>query len=389
VQIKRSGEDEMTQEKISDPSELSEEKSFKELTRQTSGSETETSKSFLNHIKVQKTLRTRRRLNKSESASNNSHKSQHLPTTSSHSSGIRSPHEYSSDSTNNYYLSSRGSTSSSSQISSKRSRKDRSGIIASKTYEDRACSPIKIKSSRQTNQMINNQRETEDDDDVDIPETSSSSKTEMNHHISQVSIISIDKGLQYPSETEQEESITSGRNVSYLKVYDLDKALHQIHSDFKGNTIMFDNEDELLDISDRKKDDSSRNSSYNSIPSADRSSICSISSYEPSERFYRRTRAEDDDDNFTGDADDSEPMTYRKHVALLAERAFRTCTNYYNESIKRIPDLDQELNEKVQMLYNSEMRFNTLERQKKEEDLIKEFNKRLLHQFNRIAPRIQ
>jgi len=110
---------------------------------------------------------------------------------------------------------------------------------------------------------------------------------------------------------------------------------------------------------------------------------------EPSERFYRRTRAEDDDDNFTGDADDSEPMTYRKHVALLAERAFRTCTNYYNESIKRNPDLDQELNEKVQMLYNSEMRFNTLERQKKEEDLIKEFNKRLLHQFNRIAPRIQ
>ncbi|XP_034485707.1 uncharacterized protein LOC117790379 [Drosophila innubila] len=403
-------EDWKSQSKISDISESSEKKSY----------ESETSS---NHIKVQKSLRTRHRLNKSERASNNSHKSHHLPTTSSPSSRIRSPYEDSSDSTNNYYLSSKSLTSSSShsQNSSKRSRNARSLIITPKTYEDRACSPIKIKSSRQTNQKIRKQSEsvgesgdTDDDDNHKITESSSSSssKAELKQQYSQVSINSEDKGLQYPSDDELQDSIKSPvsnkMSVPCFKVYDLDKALLEVPSDLKGNAIMFDNEDELLNISlsddelqmqaklqaailsDRKKDISSRNSSYNSIPSADRSSICSISSYEPSERFYRRTQAEvDDDDNPIEDADDSEPMTYKKHVSRLAERTLRACTNYYNEGIKLKPELDQELNEKVQMLYNSEMRFNTVKRQKQRDDLLKEFNEKLQRQLKSIAPRLQ
>ncbi|KAM8704541.1 hypothetical protein ACLKA7_009054 [Drosophila subpalustris] len=355
---------------------------------------------------MQKLLRNRMRINKSEKASNNSHKSHHFPTTSSQSSKIRNPYDDSTDSTNNYNLSSNSLTSSSSQKSSKRSRKSRSVLITPKTYEDRACSPIKIKSSRQFKKTISKQAETDTDegDKEEITESYSSTSSK---------VISEDKGLQYPSETELEESIKSSasdkRSVPCLKVYDLDKALLEVPSDFKGNAIMFDNEDELLDISlsddemqmqaklqeaasiDRKKDVSSRNSSYNSIPSADRSSIFSMSSYEPSVRFYRRTHAEDDDDDdhLLDDADDSEPMTYKKHVSRLAERALRACTNYYNEGIKRKPDLDQELNEKVQMLYNSEMRFNTMKRPNNRDDLLQVFNGRLQRQLKSVAPRLQ
>ncbi|KAH8307621.1 hypothetical protein KR044_005694 [Drosophila immigrans] len=186
-------------------------------------------------------------------------------------------------------------------------------------------------------------------------------KNELKLQYSQASITSEDKAVQYPSEDELKGPIKTCLQLQ--RVHDLERPRK-----VKDNAIIVSDislsDDELqiqmyLPSSDGKKENSSRNSSYNSIPGADRSSISSISSYEPSERFYRRTKAVEDDDKSVADADASEPMSYKRHVARLAERALRACTNYYSECIKLKPDLDQELNRKVEMLYNSEMRFNT------------------------------
>ncbi|XP_060649218.1 uncharacterized protein LOC132786650 [Drosophila nasuta] len=330
--------------------------------RSESSDESETSlRSFL--LKDEQESHRTRGPKKSDGTSNNSRKSQHLPTTSSRNSEAHSSYDNSSDSTKNYCVSSKSSTSYCSEINSNRSHKRISKDIASKSYENRACSPIKVKlTPRRANQMICKQIEAIDDygDDADYIEYPSEVK--LQH--SQASITSEDKGIQYPSEDEEDPLRYKTKRID----------------DLKGDAIVYDNKDELLDISpsdtetqmqaklqspvssDGKKENSSRNSSYNSIRSADISSICSISSYEPSERFFRRTKAEDDDDNCITDDDDSEPMSYKKHVARLAERALRACTNYYSECIKLKPDLDRELNKKVEMIYNSEMRFNSSKR---------------------------
>ncbi|KAH8359088.1 hypothetical protein KR093_004235, partial [Drosophila rubida] len=171
---------------------------------------------------------------------------------------------------------------------------------------------------------------------------------------SQASITSDDKGMQCPSEDELQQP---------TKTAPKDEAKSEFGHEVELLDIsMSDDELQLhAKLSDRKKEHSSRDSSYNSMPSGDRSSTCSISSYEPSERFYRRTKAIDDDED-DGDEDDAAPMSYKRHVARLAERALRACTNYYSESIKLNPELDQALNKKVEMLYNSEMRFSTMKR---------------------------
>ncbi|KAH8407774.1 hypothetical protein KR222_005939, partial [Zaprionus bogoriensis] len=212
------------------------------------------------------------------------------------------------------------------------------------------------------------------------------SKSELKHEFSQASISSDDKAIQFPSETELEELMESGKQVYRNR---LDQAT---------DTIEFDNEHEdilhipLTPCSDRKKDIGSPNSSYNSRRSEDRSSsISSITSYEPSVRFFRRTHAEDDEDSaLLKDQDDAGPTSYKQHVARLAERALRKCTNYYDDNAKSNPEPEtKEPNFEIQLLYCPEKQFNATKRQRKNnaDDLGQQFNGR--YQPKLIAPRFQ
>lgn len=218
-------------------------------------------------------------------------------------------------------------------IRSRRSRRSR--ITAPKTYRDHACSPIRI---------INKEQHREDDEvAAEVPQSACSSKFDLKNEFSQASISSVDKSIQYPSDDELGNDKT-----------------HK----FASETDM-----EVLEIpptpvtlwSDSKKNISSPNSSNNSY----RSSIVSISSYEPSVRFFRRTHAEDDDElpALPIDRNDSDPISYREHVALLAERALRACTNYYDEPL-------ETSNAKVQLRYDPEKHYAALQSQRQYDDIL-------------------
>lgn len=214
-----------------------------------------------------------------------------------------------------------------------RRRSRRSRITTPKTYRDKACSPIRILSTEQ--------QEEENEVDMEAAQSGSSSKFDLKNEFSQASISSVDKSMQYPSDDEL------GNDKEVLKTHELGS----------------ENDIEVLEIpqtpltvrSDGEKNLSSQNSSYNSY----RSSIASMSSYEPSVRFYRRTHAEDEDELVTlpKDRTDSHPLTYKEHVALLAERALRACTNYYNDPLET-PIA------KVQMCYDPEEHFKALHSQR-------------------------
>ncbi|EDW59752.1 enolase-phosphatase E1 [Drosophila virilis] len=329
-------------------------------------------------------------------------------------------------SVDDYYLSSKGATSDSSLISTSRSMQS-----APKTYQDRASSPIQIIYSEPSDsfemeldmtptiqEMEEEIADNEADDEavvgechVAMAESERSTKSKLSKECSQTSIASEEKGVQYPSGDELGDS--SKKQKRALKIYNLDEALLKVPKDFKGKAIVFDNEDELLDISlsdddlqlqaklqaavwtDATKEGSSNNISCNSLPSGDSrtsssSSAFSICSYQPSERFYRRTQPEDDDDLKIPEPDmDTQPITYELHVARLAERALRACTDYYQRGVQLKPELEQDIAAKVQMLYNSEMQFNTPKRLIKREEILKQFNLRLQQQLNLIAPSFQ
>ncbi|XP_064549888.1 uncharacterized protein laf [Drosophila montana] len=396
-------------------------------------------------IEEPKSRRTAYKLKQSERNSNNNHKELQSPTNStwpderctknfeiSPLEAIDSSLLYADEviSVDDYYLSSKGATTDSSLISTTRSMQS-----APKTYQDRASSPIQIIYSEPSDSfemeidMTPTIQEMEDDivdnNDmadvgecyVEMPESDRSTKSKLSKECSQTSIASEEKGVQYPSSDELGES--SKKKKRALKIYDLDEALLEVPKDFKGKAIVFDNEDELLDISlsdddhqlqaklqaaawgDAKKEGSSNNISCHSLPSGDsrtsssssstaNSSAFSICSYQPSERFYRRTQPEDEDDlRLPEEEKDTQPITYEKHVARLAERALRACTDYYQRGVQLKPELEQDIAAKVQMLYNSETQFNTPKRLIKREEILKQFNLRLQQQLNLIAPSFQ
>lgn len=389
-----------------------------------------------------KSRRTPYKLKKSGKSSNKSHEALQSPTNSSCPSerctknfeiipleAIDSSLLYADEkgSIDDYYLSSKGATSDSSLISTTRSMQS-----APKTYQDRASSPIQIIYSEPSDSfeleldMTPTIQEMEEDiadneaDDVaavgecyvEMPVSRRSTKSKLSKECSQTSIASEEKGVQYPSGDELGD--LSKKKKRALKIYDLDEALLDVPKDFKGKAIVFDNEDELLDISlsdddlqlqaklqaavwtNATKEGSSNNISCNSLPSGDSrkssssSSVFSICSYQPSERFHRRTQPEDDDDLKLPEVDtDTQPITYEIHVARLAERALRACTDYYQRGVQLKPELEQDIAAKVQMLYNSEMQFNTPKRLIKREEILKQFNLRLQQQLNLIAPSFQ
>lgn len=275
--------------------------------------------------------RSRQRL-KSEKGSNKRHKSQNIRTS------LVTPYnketifqEYETGSTSNFDWE--------SKRTSIRSRSSRSRILTPlKTYRDHACSPIRVLNIEQTTE--------EDEISVEMPQSGSSSKSEIKNEFSQASISSDDKSMQYPTDDEIGNEKKSTKKLSESE-----------------------NDTEIPDIpltpcSDSKLDISSPNSSYNSY----RSSIGSMSNYEPSVRFYRRTHAEDDDESvlMAKDLNDSGPLSYKQHVALLAERALRACTNYYSEDVKQ--ETVKVTNNKVLLPYDPEKYFTAINSQRKLEN---------------------
>lgn len=275
--------------------------------------------------------RSRQRLKK-EKGSNKRHKSQNIGTR------LVSPYkketifqEYETGSTSNFDWE--------NKRTSIRRRSSRSRISTPlKTYRDHACSPIRILNVEQP--------EEEDEVSVEMPQSGISSKSEIKNEFSQASISSDDKSMQYPTDDELENEKKSTKKLSESE-----------------------NETEIPDIpltpcSDSKLDISFPNSSYNSY----RSSIGSMSNYEPSVRFYRRTHAEDDDESvlMAKDPNDSGPLSYKQHVALLAERALRACTNYYSEDVKQ--ELVKGPYNKVLLHYDPEKYFTAINSQRKLEN---------------------
>lgn len=378
-------------------------------------SETESSKS----IELRKSRRTTYRLNKSEQAPNGQ-KTLHSPANSTCPTErstknmqtfpiATSSLVYAPDSADDYFVSSRNTSANSSLISSSLSQ-----LSVAKKYQDRASSPIQIIYSDQSDccemepQRTNRMENVEPNDDkvdvakscVTLPE--SAMKSELSKERSQTSIVSEEKGVQYPSDDEL------GESTKIKRAYDPDEALLKGPSDLK--------EDELLDINlsddelqaqaklqaaawgDGKIECSSNNSSCHSLPtgnsrdssSTTNSSAYSISSYVPSVRFYRRTQPEVDVDmNLLHDDKDSPPVTYRKHVARLAAHALRASTNYYQADVELSPQLEQNMAAQVEMLYNSETTFQTPQRLIKREELLQQFNQRLQRQLKLIAPNFQ
>lgn len=216
-----------------------------------------------------------------------------------------------------------------------RRRASRSRTITPlKTYRDHACSPIRTLNIKQS--------EEEDEISVEMPQSGSSSKSEIKNEFSQSSISSDDKSMQYPTDDELGNKKIATKKLS-------------------GS----ENDTEILDIpltpcSDSKLDISTPNSSYSSY----RSSIGSMSNYVPSVRFYRRTHPEDDDETvpIPKDSNDSGPLSYKQHVALLAERALRACTNYYSEEPVKVPN-DNNL-----LPYDPEKYFTAINSQRKLEN---------------------
>lgn len=228
-------------------------------------------------------------------------------------------HEYETDSTT-YFDRDR------LPIRTRRSRRSRT--TTPKTYRDHACSPIRI---------INTEQHGENNEvAVEVPQSACSSKFDLKNEFSQASISSEDKFMQYPSDDELGDNKT-----------------HKFGSEREVPLTLW---------SDSKKNMSSPNSSNNSC----RSSIFSISSYEPSVRFYRRTQPEDDDDEWPAlpiDRNDSNPISYREHVALLAERALRACTNYYGEPL-------EISNARIQPRFDPEKHFAALQSQRQRNDML-------------------
>ncbi|EDV94848.1 GH17387 [Drosophila grimshawi] len=283
-------------------------------------------------------------------------------------------------SNDDYYLSSRSEAAASFTNSRTRSRIH----AATKKYQDRASSPIQIISvSNQTTDPITGEMENHDDgaSERKVPESDRSTRSVLDQQQSDSSNYSEDKGVQYPSGDELQQSAKSSLSV--------ENSAEQIKAKC-----------ESLDISsgdDSKKDGSSNKMGCSLLPSGNGSSDFSISSYEPGQRFYRRTQPWHDDDNINPfddneNDDDSEPLSYKKYVARLAERALRYCTNYYNyydKGSKLRPVMEVEISEKVQMIYNSEMQFQTLRHLKKRDKLLQQLNEQLQQQLTLIAPSFQ
>lgn len=271
--------------------------------------------------------RSRQRI-KSVKGSTKRHKSQNMRTS------LVTPYdkgtifkEYDSGSTTNYDLESKRTP-----VPRRPSRSRTSTPL--KTYRDHACSPIRILNIKQS--------EEEDEISVEMPQSGSSSKSEIKNEFSQSSLSSGDKSMQYPTDDELGNEKKATKKLS----------------ESENNT-------EILDIpltpcSDSKLDISTPNSSYSSY----RSSIGSMSNYVPSVRFYRRTHPEDDDETvlIPKDANDSAPLSYKQHVALLAERALRACTNYYSEQSVKVPN-DNNL-----LPYDPEKYFTAINSQRKLEN---------------------
>lgn len=271
--------------------------------------------------------RSRQRI-KSVKGSTKRHKSQNMRTS------LVTPHdkgtifkEYDSGSTTNC-----GSESTRTPVRRRLSRSRTSTPL--KTYRDHACSPIRTLNIKQS--------EEEDEISVEMPQSGSSSKSEIKNEFSQSSISSDDKSMQYPTDDELGNEKKATKKLSESE-----------------------NDTEILDIpltpcSDSKLDISTPNSSYSSY----RSSIGSMSNYVPSVRFYRRTHPEDDDETvlMPKDANDSAPLSYKQHVALLAERALRACTNYYSEEPVKVPN-DNNL-----LPYDPEKYFTAINSQRKLEN---------------------
>ncbi|TDG46612.1 hypothetical protein AWZ03_006924 [Drosophila navojoa] len=345
---------------------------------------------------IRKSRRSQHRLNKSESGSIASHKSLQSamnstwPTERSTSDMHAYYNEtndcsltYDNDSGDDYYLSSQNTSANTSLISSTLSMPN-----VTKKYRDRASSPIQVIYSDHSDSYERTARLEKigyhKPGDRKARARGRRMKSEqLSEERSQTSIASEEKGVQYPSDDELNGSAKN--STKSPKISSRDEALPKVPKAGKGKQ--------------KKTGSSSNSSSCHSLPadnsgnsssSTTNSSDYSICNYVPSVRFYRRSEPEEDVVMDLAHNDNDPPaLTYKKHVARLAEHALRTCTNYYKESVEHSPELEEDIATKVGMLYNAETKFNTTQRLEKREDLLQQFNAQLHEQLKLVPPNVQ
>ncbi|EDW15930.2 uncharacterized protein Dmoj_GI22507 [Drosophila mojavensis] len=344
---------------------------------------------------IRKSRRHGHRLNKSESASINSQKSLHSamnstwPTERSTSDMHVCSTEtndgslaYENDSGDDYYLSSQNTSANTSLISSALSMPN-----VTKKYRDRASSPIQVIYSDHSDSYERTVRlerigYNKPGDRRARSRGRKMKSEQLPKERSQTSIASEEKGVQYPSDDELNDSAKN--STKSVKICKRDEALQKVPKHGKGK--------------EKKGGSSSNSSSCHSLPTGNsgnssstaNSSAYSICNYVPSVRFHRRTEPEEDVVMDLAHNDNDPPaLTYKKHVARLAEHALRTCTNYYKESVEHSPELEEDIATKVGMLYNSETKFNTTQRLDKQEDLMQQFNQQLHEQLKLVPPNVQ